>query len=252
MATVYDGKPNYFVDRTSPIPAYQQIANSVINRISDKEWLIGEKLPSEFELAAAYGVSRVTLRQAMSQLESDGIIEKYRGKGIFVKSNPRHVVQNLEFPTVDIQTHQPVLDSTIRGIYQCMAPNHDVAHHLNAREDELLTYLQRVFLHEGKPIGLNNVWFRAETVPDIGNEPFVDGSLSKTMLYRYHQNVVTIENDIECIRLDAVSAEILASAYDSLALKINSQHLLEDGTPVQYSSTLWLADYTQFHYTAKK
>ena len=80
----------------------------------------------------------------------------------------------------------------------------------------------------------------------------MDGSLSKTMLFRYHKNIVTIENDIECVRLDAHSAELLETAYDSLALKINSQYLLTDRSPVQYSSTLWLADYTQFHYTANK
>ncbi len=249
---VYGEGASYAVDRNSPIPAYQQIASSVTHRICDGEWLIGEKMPSEFELATMYGVSRVTLRQAMAQLEQEGIIEKYQGKGIFVRSNPRHFVQNLEFPTVDFQNHRPTLDFRILGVVSCKAPSRNVARFLSVEENAELTYLQRVFLHENKPIGLNNVWFRAEDVPGIGSEPFVDGSLSKTMLYRYHKNIVTIENDIECVRLDAHSAELLETAYDSLALKINSQYLLEDRFPVQYSSTLWLADFTQFHYTAHK
>lgn len=249
---VYGEKLNYTVDKNSPIPAYQQIASSVTHRICEGEWQIGEKIPSEFELAAMYGVSRVTLRQAMAQLEQEGIIEKYQGKGVFVRSNPRHFVQNLEFPTVDIQNHRPTLDFKILGVVSCKATNHAAARFLAVEENSDLTYLQRIFLHEDKPIGLNNVWFRAEDVPGIGSEPFVDGSLSKTMLFRYHKNIVTIENDIECVRLDAHSAELLETAYDSLALKINSQYLLTDRSPVQYSSTLWLADYTQFHYTANK
>lgn len=252
MDTGYAQKHNYCVDRTSPVPAYQQIASSVINRISDKEWLIGDKLPSEFELAAMYGVSRVTVRQALAQLEEDGIIEKYQGKGIFVKLNPRHIVQNLEFPTVDIQSKKPTMDFRLLYVGECKVPNHDVALHLCVEQNEQVTYLQRVFLREGKPIGLNNVWFHSAMVPGIGREPFIDNSLSKTMLYRYHQNIVTIENDIECIRLDAASAELLETTYDTPALKINSQYLLETGMPVQYSSTLWLADCTQFHYTARK
>lgn len=252
MVAAYSEKPKYFVDRASPTPAYQQIATSIINRISDKEWLVGDKLPSECDLATSYGVSRVTLRQALAQLEAEGIIEKFRGKGVYVTRNPKHVVQNLEFPSVDMLHDAPVLESQILSITQGMAPNYDVIHHLNASEHESFTHLQRLFLHNGKPIGLNNVWFRTKVVPDLASRPFIDGRLSKTMRHRYGLDIVTIENDIECVRLDAVSAELLDASYDSLALKINSQYLLEDETPVQYSSTLWLADHTQFHYTAKQ
>ena len=252
MVADFEKKPNYFVDRSSPIPAYQQIASSIVNRISEKEWLIGDKLPSEFELASSYGVSRVTLRQALAQLESDQIIEKFRGKGVFVKRNPRHIVQNLEFPSIDDQHRSPVVKSKIIEISEGPAPNYDVVHHLNASGDETFTHLQRLFLHEQRPIGLNNVWFCTKRIPDLASKPFIDGSLSKTIRYRYGLEIVAIENDIECVRLDAIAAELLSSSYDALALKINSQYLLQDGIPVQYSCTLWLADYTQFHYTAKR
>ena len=71
---------NKLIDRSSPIPAYQQIANDISKRIAQREWKINDKLPSEQELAQNYGVSRVTIRQAMAQLERDGLIEKVSGK----------------------------------------------------------------------------------------------------------------------------------------------------------------------------
>lgn len=252
MGEIYTKAPCYFVDRTSAMPAYQQIATSMINRISDKEWLVGDRLPSECDLAAAYGVSRVTLRQALSQLEGDGIIEKFRGKGIYVSRNPQHVVQNLEFPSLEPKRAASPIDYKIVRIWQGAAPNHNVIYHLNAAEEESITHLQRLFLHENRPIGLNNVWFRTAVVPDLAETPFVDGSLSSTLRCHYGIHVVRIENDIECVRLDAVSAELLQTSYDALALKINSQYFSDANLPVQYSSTFWLADYTQFHYTAKK
>lgn len=72
--------PNQLIDRSSPIPAYQQIANDMSKRIAQGEWKIDDRLPSEQELAQNYGVSRVTFRQAMAQLERDGLIEKFQGK----------------------------------------------------------------------------------------------------------------------------------------------------------------------------
>ena len=72
------------LDRTSPLPAYQQIANDIVLRISQQEWQIDDKLPSEAELAADYGVSRVTVRKAMLDLVQEGLLVRRQGKGTFV------------------------------------------------------------------------------------------------------------------------------------------------------------------------
>ena len=58
--TILSNSRKDLLDRTSPLPAYQQIANDIILRISQKEWNIDDKLPTEAELAAEYAVSRVT------------------------------------------------------------------------------------------------------------------------------------------------------------------------------------------------
>lgn len=70
----------HLIDRSSPVPTYQQIASDISKRIAQHEWYIDEKLPSEMELAKIYGVSRVTLRQAMAQLEKDGSSKNSRAR----------------------------------------------------------------------------------------------------------------------------------------------------------------------------
>ncbi len=66
------------------IPFYYQIANLLRRRIEEGELGPGDKLPRELDLAKSFGVSRVTLRQALSILEADGLLDRERGNGTFV------------------------------------------------------------------------------------------------------------------------------------------------------------------------
>ena len=74
------------VDRSSPIPAYYQIAVEIHQRIADGEWRAGDKIPPEVELAEAYQVSRMTMRKALGQLAEEGILDRRPGDGTFVKT----------------------------------------------------------------------------------------------------------------------------------------------------------------------
>ena len=241
------------IDRSSPVPTYQQIANDITKRIASHEWHIDDKLPSEMELSQTYGVSRVTLRQAMAQLEKEGIIEKFQGRGAFVKNNPRRLVQDLAFPSLDIDNPVPnPIFSRIICEEITTSPTMEVQHKLLVEKDTPIIQIQRIHYHEEKPVGLSNIWFPAEKVPGLSAETLINQSISKTLYYTYKYNIASIDNYIESVKLDAVEASLLNSVYDAPALKINSQYLLVDGAPIEYSSTVWLGDYTRLHYKVVK
>jgi GntR family transcriptional regulator len=67
-----------------PTPLYFQLKNIIKSKILSHELKGQERLPSEAELCAEYGVSRATVRQALSELEKEGLIYRDRGKGTFV------------------------------------------------------------------------------------------------------------------------------------------------------------------------
>ena len=69
-----DWKP----DKKSFIPIYKQIINYIKQKIGNGEWTIGEKLPSQRELAEKFEVNRSTVVEALDELKADGLIE---GKG---------------------------------------------------------------------------------------------------------------------------------------------------------------------------
>lgn len=81
----------------SPEPLYVQIRSTLRQRILEGIYVPHQRLPSESELMAAFGVSRITIRQALRDLHNEGLVFSAQGKGSFV-SKPKAVqnVQRLE------------------------------------------------------------------------------------------------------------------------------------------------------------
>lgn len=73
---------------TPPVPKYQHIYGVLRQRILDRELKPGERLASQQELAESFGVTLMTLRQAMVELQRDGLVWSARGKGTFVADRP--------------------------------------------------------------------------------------------------------------------------------------------------------------------
>lgn len=84
--------------KTGKIPSYVPIYNRIYKDIMDGVYPVGSKLPSENELKEIYGVSRNTLRQALAILYQDGFIERFQGKGSYVRhweqEEKEHKIEN--------------------------------------------------------------------------------------------------------------------------------------------------------------
>ena len=78
------------IDKFAPEPIYQQIIKSISEKIVEKEWRAGQKLPSENELVLELGVSRMTVNRALRELTQQGLINRVHGLGSFVAETPRH------------------------------------------------------------------------------------------------------------------------------------------------------------------
>lgn len=73
----------------SAISRYVQLATLFRQRIDSGVWPVGSQMPTVEELSDEYGVARATIRQALTLLEDDGLIERFRAKGTFVRRRPQ-------------------------------------------------------------------------------------------------------------------------------------------------------------------
>lgn len=73
---------------TSRMPRYVQVASVLRRRIEDGYWALGDKITTLDELEREFGVARVTVRQAVDLLQSEGLLKSVQGRGTFVTKTP--------------------------------------------------------------------------------------------------------------------------------------------------------------------
>ena len=72
------------LDKRSPVPLYTQLAAVLRKRIQSGEWTVDQQIPTELELMEEHGVSRATVRNAVSSLVREGCLIRQQGRGTFV------------------------------------------------------------------------------------------------------------------------------------------------------------------------
>lgn len=138
----------------SPVPLYSQLKELLRSRILDGTYPPLERMPSENELGKAFDVSRITVRQALGDLQKEGLIFKIHGKGTFV-ARPK-AFQN-------VSTLQGLAESVTRMGYEVLnrvrsfkhiPGSRVVAERLQLKEGALVTEIKRVRLINREPVSL--------------------------------------------------------------------------------------------------
>jgi len=143
---------------SGPLPLYYQIKQLLRAEIERGTYQPGDRLPSEAELVQRYEVSRITVHQAMTELESEGIVDRRTGKGTYVAERP--IEQDL------IRLTDFVEDMKLAGLSpssRVLSVVHEKAEtevaealHLSAGEDVIR--IDRLRLANEQPIAYDTTW----------------------------------------------------------------------------------------------
>jgi GntR family transcriptional repressor for pyruvate dehydrogenase complex len=95
-----------------------QIFQNLLKQIVEKKWVIGEKIPSENELAKIFGASRISVREAINKLEALDLIEKEQGRGSFVKGLTDGIFMNSIFSDIALGEHEHVEINEFRKVME--------------------------------------------------------------------------------------------------------------------------------------
>jgi len=105
---------NWMTDENSAIPKHRQIYDFFMGKISSGEWHIGRKMPTQMELAKAFGVNRSTIVEAFDALKAEGLIESRSSAGTVIVNNTWSILTSSAPPDweryVSTGTHKPNLN----------------------------------------------------------------------------------------------------------------------------------------------
>lgn len=142
--------------RDAGVAMHRQIAQQLKDLIARGQWQAGMRIPTEPELSAQFGVSRITARQAVEHLVREGLVFRRQGKGTFVDvPRVRHDLLELRgiFDELVDQGLNPKTELLAFG--RARAPAR-VAARLSC-EGEQVTHWQRLYRLHGRPFGVSCV-----------------------------------------------------------------------------------------------
>lgn len=133
-------------------PLYSRVATIIQNKIVSGQYEPGEKLPTENDLVRFYGVSKITVRNALSLLEEDGLIVRNRGKGTFVADAVpanRQIIHTSLTDMVDslLQSHIHPLEIKTIQISESRIPK-DICTFFNRANSDEITRIRRLVTHK--------------------------------------------------------------------------------------------------------
>ncbi|HUP55800.1 MAG TPA: GntR family transcriptional regulator [Methylomirabilota bacterium] len=160
-------------------PHYRQIEQALRERISTL--LPGARLPSDAELCAEFGVSRMTARNAMQQLAEDGLITRTPGRGSFVAEPPAHRRAN-RLMTFTQEMRRAGRVPTSRVLDRVLGPASAAeADSLGIAEGEHVVYLRRLRLADGIPMALESTVLDGACGDVVMSSDLAKGSLHEAL-----------------------------------------------------------------------
>src|SRR5215475_4846403 len=137
--------------RNSPVPRYHQLKEILREKIRAGEWKPGDLIPSERELSETYGISRMTTRQAITDLVNEGVFYREQGKGTFVTRNKiTQQLMSLTGFTEDIRARGQNPSTRVLSARLGHA-DEIVAERLRVAPGQAIVLLQRLRLADGEP-----------------------------------------------------------------------------------------------------
>ncbi|HEY9498311.1 MAG TPA: GntR family transcriptional regulator [Terrimesophilobacter sp.] len=228
------------LDRESPSALHSQISDAMRSTIVSGEWPPHHRLKSEPELAVDLGVSRGTLRRALSTLIEEGLLKQIQGRGTFVTETLLEpaAAQKLSTLSEDFASQGVTLDTAVIEAALVEPPAY-IGALLRVPGHTKVLRLVRVRRTSELPIALLHNYVRTDLAPGIEDIDFSSTSLFGTLEGRFRLKIGTARRTFSAQAASAEVSSALEVPVSSPVQYLEQLTFLSDGRPVEYSD-VWI------------
>jgi GntR family transcriptional regulator len=228
------------LDKDLPVPLYHQLQEILRAEIEGRRWRADEQIPTESQIAERYGVSKITVRQALQRLAELGFIRREQGKGTFVErrkfdEGPRELTSFTE----EMRLHDLAASSQI--LYQGVEPaSAKVADALGLPIETPVFVLRRVRLAGGERMSIQTARIPAAFVPGI--EVSEDVSLYEVLQGRFQLYATRARETYFAATADEGIGSLIGLAVGAPVFKVERVTLLANERPFEFVQSVVRGD----------
>ena len=238
--------------RNSPLPRYYQLKEIIRERIRSGEWKPGDLIPSERELSEKYGISRMTARQAITDLVNEGLFYREQGKGTFVSQ--RKITQQLIHLTgftEDIRARGQRPGTKV--ISAEMHPADEAtAEKLRIPSGTPIFRLQRLRLADGEPLAIEVSQINFKGCQMLLEENLEQNSLYRVLETKYGISLMEADQELEAGLAGNEEAQFLKISVGSPVLFTRRTTYTERNQPVEYAKAVYRGNKYTFYTHMKR
>lgn len=237
-------------------PLYHKLKQIIIQWIENEEIKTGDGLPSEKELQQIFNVSRTTVRLALKELEADGRIVRYPGKGTFLTDKKMVTSgRRLHGFTNEIANYglKPVSQITS---FELEPATEKTLKMLELENGNMLWKIGRIRFANDIPVATEVSCIPASIAPDLNEDKEIirHGSLYQHLYHKYNIRIITARERVEAKIADLTEIKQLKIPKGSPVLYVER---LSFGTikankslvPIEFVKTIYNAEKYAFDYT---
>jgi len=232
-------------------PLYHQLKEVIVQKIENGEYPFGHRLPGERQLAEIYNVSRITIRQAISELVTEGFLIRQHGKGTFVAN--RKIVHNLGRLTgvvEDLALQNYKVDTTVLSQkFEKASP--DIQKHICLENETIVFGITRLLRTNNSPLAINYSYV-SENIGYLVNTFNLEHDILFEMLERNGYKISHAEQYIGADKVSAAEAKLLDYKAGAPVLVVKQIIYVESGQPIMFAKNVFRPDKYEYQIDLKR
>ena len=230
---------------------HEVIKEDILEKILNETYKLNEKIPNEIDIAAEYGVSRPTVRQAIQNLVNEGYLERIKRRGTFVREKKINQEFTHQIRSYDDEIQRKGLIPLTKIIsFSIEQANAEVATNLNLKENENVYKLTRLRFAGKQPIVLVTTYLPEKYLIDLLEVDFTKVSLYGTLIEMGYP-IVSIDRKLEVVKANELSSTLLNISNNDPLFYFHSIGYSKSSIPIEYSISWYRGDLNSFLFSVE-